>query len=87
METIITFPADPGFRDRLESITAHTVGSKTLEDRQTVTGSHITYGVSRNGQYLIYVHGYGYHRLTVIEDERDSKRLLQLLKEVHGARS
>ena len=82
-KTIITFPADSGYAEKMEAITAHTVGGRTLEDHPTVTGSHVTL-LTRDGLYLIYVHGYGYHRLTVMDDERDARRLLQLLIEVHG---
>lgn len=87
MHTIITYPADSDFCDKVESIRAYTVGSKILEDTTTVTGSHITLGMSRDGLYLVYVHGCGYHRLSVFKDEIDARRVLQLLKEVHGIRS
>ena len=87
MYTIITFPADAGYAKKLAIIEAHTVGCKPLEDHDTLTGARLLFAVSRDGLYLAYVHGGGYHRLSVTNDKGDAVRLLELLKEVHGIAS
>lgn len=87
MQTIITYPADAGYQQKLAIIEAHTVGAKTLEDYGTLMGARLLLAVSRYGLYLIYVHGSGYHRLTVTDDKGEAVRLLELLKEVHGIAS
>lgn len=87
MYTIITFPADAGYTERLAIIEAHTVGCKPLEDHDTLTGARLLFAVSSNGHYLIYVHGGGYHRLSVTDDKDEAMQLLELLKEVHGIAS
>lgn len=84
MYTIITFPADAGYAKKLALIEAHTVGCKPLEDYGTLTGARLLFAVSSNGHYLIYVHGGGYHRLSVTDDKGEAVRMLELLKEVHG---
>lgn len=83
MYTIITFPADAGYAKKLAIIEAHAVGCKHLEDHDTLTGARLLFAVSRNGHYLIYVHGGGYHRMSVTTDKDEAMRLLGLLKEVH----
>lgn len=87
MQTIITFPADAGYPDKLTAIEAHTVGSSLLEDYVTMTGARLLFAVSRDGLYLTYVHGSGYHRLSVTDDKGEALRMLELLKEVHGIAS
>lgn len=87
MYTIITFPADAGYAKKLAIIEAHTGGRKPLEDHDTLTGARLAFAVSRGGLYLTYVHGSGYHRLSVTDDKGEALRLLELLKEVHGIAS
>lgn len=87
MQTIITYPADAGYNEKLSIIEAHTVGAKPLEDYGTLTGARLLFAVSRDGHYLIYVHGSGYHRLSVTTDKGEAIRLLELLKETHGIES
>lgn len=87
MQTIITYPADAGYNEKLAIIEAHTVGAKPLEDYGTLTGARLLFAGSRGGLYLVYVHGSGYHRLSVTDDKGEALRLLELLKEVHGAAS
>lgn len=84
MQTIITYPADAGYTEKLAVIEAHTVGAKTLEDYGTMTGARLLFTVSRDELYLTYVHGSGYHRLSVTNDKGEALRLLELLKETHG---
>lgn len=87
MYTIITFPADAGYAKKLAIIKTHTVGCKPLEDHDTLTGARLLFAVSRDGLYLTYVHGSGYHRMSVTDDKDEAMRLLELLKEVHGIAS
>ena len=87
MQTIITYPADAGYAEKLAIIEAHTVGAKPLEDYGTLTGARLLFAVSRDGLYLAYIHGSGYHRLSVTDDKGEAQRLLELLKEVHGIAS
>lgn len=87
MQTIITYPADAGYQQKLAVIEARTVGAKPLEDYGTLTGARLLFAVSRDGLYLAYVHGSGYHRLSVTDDKGEALRLLELLKEVHGIAS
>lgn len=87
MHTIITYPADAGFNEKLAAIEAHTVGARVLEDYGTLTGARLLFAVSRDGLYLTYVHGSGYHRLSVTDDKSEALRLLELLKETHGIAS
>lgn len=87
MQTIITYPADAGYSDKLAIIEAHTVGAKVLEDYGTLMGARLLFATSRDGHYLVYVYGSGYHRLSVTADKGEALRLLELLKEVHGIAS
>lgn len=87
MQTIITYPADAGYTEKLAVIEAHTVGAKPLEDCGIMTGARLLFAVSRDGNYLTYVHGSGYHRLSVTDNKGEALRLLELLKEVHGIAS
>lgn len=87
MQTIITFPADAGYTDKLAVIEAHAVGAKPLESHSTVTGARLLFAVSHNDHYLIYVNGSGYHRLSVTDDKDEALRLLELLKNIHGIAS
>lgn len=87
MQTIITYSADAGYNEKLAIIEAHTVGAKPLEDYGTMTGARLLFAVSRDGHYLTYVHGSGYHRLSVTADKGEALQLLELLKEVHGVAS
>lgn len=87
MQTIITFPADAGFKDKLAIIKAYTVGAKTLEDYETMTGARLLFAMSRDGLYLVHVHGSDYHRLSVADDKGEALWLLELLKEAHGIAS
>lgn len=87
MQTIITYPADAGYAEKLAIIEAHTVGAKLLEDCSTLTGARLLFAMSRDGHYLTYVHGSGYHRLSVTDDKGEAIRVLVLLKEVHGVAS
>ena len=87
MYTIITYPADAGYAEKLAIIEAHTAGCKPLEDYSTLTGARLIFAVSRDALYLTYVHGSGYHRLSVTDDKGGALRLLELLKEVHGIAS
>ena len=87
MQTIITYAGDAGYQQKLAIIEAHTVGAKVLEDHGTLTGARLLFAVSRDDHYLAYVHGSGYHRLSVTDDKGEAIRLLELLKEVHGIAS
>lgn len=87
MQTIITFPADAGHAEKLTIIEAHTAGARVLESYGALTGARLLFAVSRDGLYLTYVHGSGYHRLSVTADKGEALRLLELLKEVHGIAS
>lgn len=87
MQTIITYAGDTGCAEKLAIIEAHTVGAKPLEDYGTLTGARLLFATSRDGLYLTYVHGSGYHRLSVTDDKGEALRLLELLKEVHGIAS
>nr|DAE97950.1 MAG TPA: hypothetical protein [Caudoviricetes sp.] len=87
MQTIITYPADAGYQQKLTVIEDHTVGAKVLDSYGTLTGSRLVFAVSRDGLYLVYVHGSGYHRLSVTDDKGGATRMLELLKEVHGIAS
>lgn len=87
MQTIITYPADTGYNEKLAITEAHTVGARVLESYGTLTGARLLFAVSRDGLYLTYVHGSGYHRLSVTADKGEAMRLLELLKEVHGITS
>lgn len=87
METIITFPATETYAEDLAAIEAHTVGAKPLEDYGTTIGARLVFAVSRDGLYMVYIHGSGYHRLSVTNDKGEALRLLELLKEVHGIAS
>ena len=87
MQTIITHLADAGYQQKLAAIEAHTVGAKALEDYGIPTGARLLFAISRDGHYLIYVHGGGYHRLAVTDVKGEAVRLLELLKETHGIAS
>lgn len=87
MQTIITYPGDAGYTEKLSIIEASTVGAKPLEDYSTLTGARLLFAVSLDGHYLTYVHGSGYHRLSVTDDKGEAMRLLELLKETHGIAS
>lgn len=87
MQTIITYAGDAGYNEKLTIIEAHTVGAKPLEDYGTLMGARLLFAVSRDGLYLTYVHGSGYHRLSVTDDKGEALQLLELLKEVHGIAS
>lgn len=87
MQTIITFPAADHYAEDLAVIEAHTVGARVLESYGTLTGARLLFAVSRNGLYLTYVHGSGYHRLSVTDDKGEAIRLLELMKEHHGVAS
>ena len=83
MQTIITYAGDAGYAEKLAIIEAYTIGAKTIEDYDTLTGARLIFAVSRDGLYLTYIHGSGYHRLSVTDDKGEAMRLLELLKEVH----
>ena len=87
MQTIITYAGDAGYTEKLAIIEAHTAGAKALEDYGTLTAPRLLFAVSRDGLYLVYVHGSGYHRLSVTDDKGEALRLLELLTEVHGIAS
>lgn len=87
MQTIITYAGDTGYAEKLAIIEAHTVGSRQLESYGTLTGSRLIFALSRDGLYLAYVHGSGYHRLSVTDDRGEAARMFELLKEVHGIAS
>lgn len=87
MQTIITHACSVDYRQKMAAIDAHTVGAKVLEDYVTTTGSRLLFAVSRDGFYLAYVYGSGYHRLSVTDDKGEAAQLLELLKEVHGVAS
>lgn len=87
MQTIITYPADAGYQQKLAAIEAHTVGAKTLESYGTPIGARLVFAVSRDDLYMVYVHGSGYHRLSVTDDKGEAIRLLELLEEVHSIAS
>lgn len=84
MQTIITYAGDAGYQQKLVIIEAHTVGARVLESYDTLIGARLLFAVSRDGHYLTYVHGSGYHRLSVTDDKDEAMRLLELLKEVHS---
>lgn len=84
MQTIITYPADAGYSDKLAIIETHTVGAKPLESYGTPIGARLVFAMSRDDLYLVYIHGSGYHRLSVTGDKGEATRVLELLKEVHG---
>ena len=87
MQTIITYAGDAGYQQKLAIIEAHAVGASHLESYDTLTGARLLFAVSRDGLYLAYIHGSGYHRLSVTDDKGEAIRLLDLLKEVHGIAS
>ena len=87
MQTIITYAGDAGYQQKLVIIEAHTVGAKPLEDYGTLTGARLLFAMSRDGLYLVYIYGSGYHRLSVTDDKGEAARMLELLKEVHGIAS
>ena len=87
MQTIITYAGDAGFSEKLAAIEAHTVGAKPLESYGTPIGAHMVFAMSRDDLYLAYVHGSGYHRLSVTDDKGEATRMFELLKEVHGIAS
>lgn len=87
MQTIITFPAADHYAEDLAVIEAHTVGARVLESYGTLTGARLLFAVSRDGLYLVYVHGSGYHRLSVTDDKVEAIQLLELMKEHHGVAS
>lgn len=87
MQTIITYAGDAGYTEKLAAIEAHTVGASPLEDYGTLTGARLLFAMSRDSLYLAYVHGSGYHRLSVTDDKGEAVRMLELLKEVHGIAS
>lgn len=87
MQTIITFPAADHYAEDLAAIETHTVGARVLESYGTLTGARLLFAVSRNGHYLTYIHGSGYHRLSVTDDKGEALRLLELIKEHHGIAS
>lgn len=87
MQTIITYTADAGYAEKLAAIESHTVGAKVMEDYGAMTGARLIFAMSRDDLYLTYVHGSGYHRLSVTDDKGEALRLLELLKEVHGIAS
>jgi len=87
MQTIITYAGDAGYQQKLAAIEAHTVGAKLLEDYGTPIGARLVFAMSRDGLYLVYVHGSGYYRLSVTDDKGEALRMLELLKEVHGIAS
>lgn len=87
MQTIITYPADAGHQQKLAAIEAHTVGAKAMESYGTPIGARLVFAMSRDELYLVYVHGSGYHRLSVTGDKDEAIRLLELLKEVHSIAS
>ena len=58
-----------------------------MEGYGIMAGARLIFAVSRDGLYLTYVHGSGYHRLSVTDDKGEALRLLELLKEVHGVAS
>lgn len=84
MQTIITYAGDTGYQQKLAVIEAHTVGAKPLESYGTPIGARLVFAMSSDGQYLAYVYGSGYHRLSVTDDKGEAIRMLELLKEVHG---
>lgn len=83
MYTIITYPGLEDHKDRLESVAYYTVGAKVLDDYLTSAGSHLTFAMSLGGRYMVYVHGRGYHRLTVMDSRTEALRLFRLLREIH----
>lgn len=87
MQTIITYPADAGYQQKLAAIEAHTVGAKPLESYGTPIGARLVFAVSRDDLYLVYAYGSGYHRLSVTGDKGEAIWLLELLREVHGIAS
>lgn len=87
MQTIITFPVADHYAEDLAAIKAHTVGARVLESYGTLTGGRLLFAVSRDGLYLAYIHGSGYHRLSVTSDKGEALRLLEMLKEHHGVAS
>ena len=87
MNTIITYPGAVAHKRDLAAIEVYAAGAKPLEDYGTHTGSRLLFALSLDGNYLIYVHGSGYHRLSVTSNKGEALRLLELLKEVHGVAS
>lgn len=87
MQTIITFPVADHYAEDLAVIEAHTVGAKVLESYDTLTGARLLFAMSRDGHYLTYIHGSGYHRLSVTADKCEAQWLLELIKEHHGVAS
>lgn len=87
MHTIITYPGAEAREQNLTVIEAYTVGARPLEDCGTHTGGRLLFALSLSGHYLVYIHGSGYHRLSVTDDKGEALRLLELLKEVHGIAS
>lgn len=87
MQTIITFPAADHYAEDLAVIEAHTVGARVLESYGTLTGARLLFAVSRNGNYLIYIYGSGYHRLSVTDDKGEAQHMLELMQEHHGIAS
>lgn len=87
MQTIITFPAADHYAEDLAAIKAHTVGARVLESYGTPTGARLLLAVSLNGHYLTYIHGSGYHRLSVTDNKGEAMRLLELIKEHRGVAS
>lgn len=87
MQTIITFPVADQYAEDLAAIEAHTAGARILKDYRTMTGAQLLFAISRDGHYLNYVYGSGYHRLSVTDDKGEAIRLLELLQEVRGIAS
>ena len=87
MQTIITFPAADHYAEDLAVIESHTVGARVLESYGILTGARLIFAMSRDGLYLVYIHGSGYHRLSVTDDKSEATRLLELMKEHRGVAS
>ena len=87
MRTIITYPGNAAHEQNLAVIEALTVGARPLEDYGTYLGARLLFAVSLDGHYMVYVHGSGYHRLSVTDNKGEALRLLELLKETHGIAS
>ena len=43
MQTIITYAGDAGYQQKLAVIEAHTVGARTLESYDTLTGARLLF--------------------------------------------
>ena len=84
MHTIITYPGVVAHEQNLGAINGYLVGAKPLEDYGTATGARLLFALSLNGHYLTYIHGGGYHRLSVTDSKDQAEQLLELLKETHG---